>query len=336
MIRDGRAQMGNKKWIISLILLCLLFIYIFLCFAVNVRHIEKDVENLQTKGPIKNGKYHFVLIAQELDNPYWRAVEQGVKAASAEYDVQVEYIAPLRTSVEEQVKLLEKAIASKVDGIVVQSLDEKTFAPIIDKAVAAHIPVVTIDTDAPMSQRAAYVGTDNYAAGEQLGEIVAEMTGGKGAVGVIIGSEEPLSQKLRLDGFVSVINKHPQMNIVDVLPSNISRIQATLQAESMLRKHPEISIMVGTSAMDAIGILNATKNLQINHIKIFGFDDVEETLRAVSDGSIQATIVQKPFYMGFQAIKILSSYWKRQEVELENYTPIEVITKTNVSLEEKN
>lgn len=328
--------MGNKKWIISLLLLCALFIYILLRFAVNAQQIEKDVASLQTNESSKKGKYHFVLIAQELDNPYWRAIERGVKAASAEYDVQVEYIAPLRTSVEEQVKLLEKAIASKVDGIVVQSLDEATFAPIIDKAVAAHIPVVTIDTDAPTSQRVAYVGTDNYAAGERLGEIVADMTGGKGAIGVIVGSEASPSQQQRLEGFISVINKHPQMKIVDVLPSNISRIQATLQAESLLRKHREISIMVGTSALDAIGILNAAQNLYINDIKIFGFDDVEETLQAVSNESVQATIVQKPFDMGFQSIKILSSYLQGTNIELENFTPIEVITKTNVSLEEKH
>ncbi|GAA3330569.1 hypothetical protein GCM10020331_083650 [Ectobacillus funiculus] len=74
---------------------------------------------------------------------------------------------------------MKKAIVSKVDGIVVQSLDEQMFAPIINKAVNENIPVVTIDTDSPKSERVAYVGTDNYTAGEKLGEVVAEMTGGR-------------------------------------------------------------------------------------------------------------------------------------------------------------
>lgn len=327
--------MGNKKWTASLIVLFVIFMYVLMRFAENASHIANAVESLSANKKVKAKTPHLALIAQELDNPYWRNIEDGAKAAAETYHVQVEYIAPLRTSVEEQLKLFEKAIASRVDGIVVQSLDEQTFAPIINKAVAAHIPVVTIDTDSPMSQRMAYVGTDNYAAGEKLGETVTDMTGGKGEIGVIIGSETSPSQKLRFDGFLSVIQKHPEMKIVDIEPSNISKIQAVLQTESILRKYPDISVMVGMSALDAAGILNAVTNLRNNHVQIFGFDDVEETLQAISNGRIQATIVQKPFRMGFESIKLLSQYLQGKKTQVENFTPTEVITKNNVYLEEK-
>lgn len=328
--------MGSKRWTASLIVLFVLFVYVLIRFAANTNNIEKAVESLKTTQKAKGKTAHFILIAQELDNPYWRKIEQGAKKAALTYNVQVEYIAPLQTSVEEQMKLFEKAIVSKVDGIVVQSLDEQIFAPIINKAVKEHIPVVTIDTDSPKSERVAYVGTDNYTAGEKLGEAVAEMTGGEGEIGVIIGSETSTSQKLRFNGFLSVVQKYPQMKVVEVKSSNISKIQAVLQAESMLKKHPDISIMVGMSALDAIGILNATTNMRRNNVQIFGFDDVEETLQAISNGHIQATIVQKPFDMGFQSIKILRQHLQGKAMKVEHFTPTEVITKNNIHLEETN
>jgi ribose transport system substrate-binding protein len=327
--------MGERKWTISLILLFVLFLYVLIHFVINTIHIEKTVQDLEDRKIVTKNKSHFIFISQEYDNPYWRKVEQGADDAADRLGVSLEYVGPFRTSAEEQIKLLEKAIASQVDGIIVQSLDEKTFTPVINKAISQHIPVITIDTDAPKSNRIAYVGTDNYAAGEQLGKTVAKFTKGSGKIGVIIGSDSSESQQMRLNGFLTIIKKYPKLHVVDILPSNISKIQATLQSESMLRNYKDISIMVGTSALDAVGILNATKNLHENKIKIFGFDDLEETLQAVSNQSIQATIIQKPNEMGFQSVRLLVDSLQGRGINKENFTPTEVVTKKNVYQEEK-
>ncbi|WP_088067375.1 sugar-binding protein [Gottfriedia luciferensis] len=319
--------MEEKKWVISLSVLFLLFVYVLIHFEINANNIEKSVQKLQNREVETNKKLHFVLISQEFDNPYWRKVQQGADVAAKNYGVNVEYIGPLRTSPEEQIKLLEKAIASQVDGIIVQSLDEKTFAPVINKAVSQQIPVITIDTDAPKSKRIAYVGTNNFDAGEQLGRIVAEETNGVGKIGIIIGSEKSESQQMRLNGFLSVVRNYPKLIVKDVVSSNISIIQAKLQAESMLRNNKDISIMVGTSALDAIGILNASKNLKLNQVEIFGFDNIEGTLQAVQNESIKATVIQKPYEMGFQSVRLLIDSLHGKAINKENFTPTEVVTK---------
>ncbi|GMB08046.1 sugar-binding protein [Thermolongibacillus altinsuensis] len=326
--------MTDKKWTMSLIILFFLFLYVLFHFIASTQKLEKTVEQLQQASHSAPQMPHFVLISQEFDNPYWRKIEQGAKAAANQYGVNVEYIGPLRTSMDEQMKLLEKAIASRVDGIIVQSLNDKYFTPLIDKAISRNIPVITIDTDAPMSRRLAYVGTNNFEAGQLLGKAVASRVKGKKKIGVIIGSDTAENQQLRLKGFQSVIAQHPHLTIVAVSSSNISRIQASIQAERMLRAHPDISVMVGTSALDAIGILMATKNLQRDDIEIFGFDDVEETLQAIQHGKIVATVIQKPYDMGFSAVKLMMDHLSAREIEKEHFTSIEVIDKTNVQLEE--
>ena len=67
--------------------------------------------------------------------------------------------------VDAMVKYIDTAIASKVDGIITMALSPAAIGPAIDRAVDAGIPVVLVDTDAPESKRAAYVGTSNYDAG---------------------------------------------------------------------------------------------------------------------------------------------------------------------------
>jgi ribose transport system substrate-binding protein len=327
--------MSDKKWTIGLILLFFLFLYVISEFVFVTKRIEQAVATLDQKASSSSDTLHFVLIAQEFDNPYWRKIERGAKDAAGKLPVEVEYIAPLRTSMEEQIKLLEKAIASRVDGIIVQSLNDSAFTPIIDKAISRNIPVITIDTDAPTSQRLSYVGTDNFAAGQLLGKAVVDMTTGEKKIGVIIGSETPESQKLRLNGFTSIIKQHPQFEIIDVKSSNISRIQASIQAEKMLREHPDISVMVGTSALDAIGILIAAKNLQRSDVLIFGFDDLDETLKAISEGKIKATVIQKPYDMGFAAVQLMYNHLTGKTMKKVHFTPIELIDQTNVQLEER-
>ncbi|MEH6937899.1 sugar-binding protein [Bacillus sp. JJ664] len=322
--------MKFDKWILSFTILLILFIYVLLRYEASSNQIERAIESLSISEDKKVGKKHFILIGQEYDNPYWKSVNKGAKDSAKKYDINIEYVAPLRTSVDEQLKLLEKAVASKVDGIIVQSIDNQKFTPIINQAISKNIPVITIDTDAPDSLRKSYIGTDNYKAGIQLGQTVAQMTNGKGNIGIIIGSETSESQKMRLNGLLNVINQYPNLHVVDRSSSNISKIQASLQAERMLRKYDNINIMVGISALDAIGISNATNNVFDREIQIYGFDGLEETMKGIIDHKIKATIVQKPYDMGYKGVELLYKAIHGEQIVKINHTPTEVITSDNV------
>lgn len=326
--------MIDKKWTISLILIFLLFIYIMSNYVVVANKIQATAGQMGNHFSINKPQKHFVLIAQELDNPYWRMVEKGAIDAAKLYGVTVEYEGPLRTNMGEQIKLLEKAIAARVDGIIVQGLNDDAFTPVINRAIEKEIPVITIDTDSPHSKRITYVGTDNFEAGKHLGHAIVQQTEGKGNVGIIIGSDKAESQLLRLKGLRSVLEKFPDIRVIEVRSSNISRIQAVYQAEEMLKKHDNINIMAGTSALDAVGILQAVKNLQKEKkVQIFGFDSLEETLNAIEQGEMAATVAQKPNQMGYEAIRLLMDYLNEKSLPQNYYTDVQIISQSNVELE---
>lgn len=326
--------MRNKYWTLLLLMLSLVFIILFSQFIYTANGLKVSVDKLEeVNNKSSYSKKHFVLIAQEYGNPYWTAIGNGAKDAGEKFDIYVEYRGPIQSNMDEQLKLLEKSIAENVDGILVQSLNNEKFTPLINKAMSKGIPVITIDTDAPSSNRLSYVGTDNYYAGQELGNKVIAETNGKGKVGVIIGDITAENQKLRLNGLQSVIEKQPNMEIIEVLPSNISRIKAGQQAEKILRNNPEITILVGTSALDAVGMIEATENLNRTDVQIFGFDNVDDTLHAINEKKITATLAQMPYQIGYKSVSLMNDYIKGISIPNEAFTDITIIDSTNVNLE---
>ncbi|MEK3763146.1 sugar-binding protein [Paenibacillus sp. FSL P4-0338] len=322
----------DKKWVsgAGVVVLFILLSYLFTGFARHSARMGNIVKELSGEPiPDKPG-YHIVLIEQERYHPYWEMVEKGAAEAAAKYGIEIEFTGPVRNNMEEQISLLEKAIAAQADAIIVQGLNDEKFTPVIDKAVNRGIPVITIDTDAPASRRLAYVGTDNVAAGETLGRMVVKTTGGKGKIGVIIGSELAKNQLQRLDGLKNIVKDYSGMEIVDVRSSNISHMEAIQQAADMLRYHPEIDVMVGTSSTDALGVLQASRSLKRGPLTIIGFDNQAETLDAISRGAITATVAQQPYLMGNMAVRLLHEHFNGAELQLRYYTGVKVLDKTNV------
>ena len=129
----------------------------------------------------------------------------------------------------------------------------------INKAVNQGIPVITIDTDAPESLRTTYIGTDNLA-GQIAGKTLVEGTKGQATVGIITGSFTNAHHQLRVEGFKNVVADIEEVEIVEIEESNITQVIAEKTYE-MLKNHPEIDALYGTSALDGIGMVDATRGI---------------------------------------------------------------------------
>ncbi|WDM23054.1 sugar-binding protein [Paenibacillus polymyxa] len=315
--------MSNRKWTFILIPVFLLFAWLLFQFTLSSFQIHQFAEQLKTVSSKDGGPgTKVVLISQELDNYYWRSIEQGARKEAKQYGMRLDYIGPDRINPSEQVKLLDKAIASKADAILVQGINDPEYRRLIDKAAGLGIPVITIDTDEPDSRRLAYVGTDNEGAGKRMGALLAKASGERGDIGVMISSERVENQRLRLAGFRSVIGRYPNLHIVEIRSSNISRLQAAQQAQNMLTQYPQIRYMVGFSALDGLGILEASERRDVRSLQIFAFDDMAETLEAIKDRKIELTLVQQPEEMGAKAIELLNDDLKGSHPQELTYTRV--------------
>ncbi|WP_240468709.1 sugar-binding protein [Gracilibacillus sp. YIM 98692] len=274
--------------------------------------------------------YHFALIGEEMDHDYWRLVGEGAKDTEAQYDVLVEYGGPRRSNPEEQLKLLDIAIKSKVDGIMVQALNDD-FLPMIEKAVNQGIPVITIDTDAPESPRSAYIGTDNYAAGQLAGRTLVEDTEGEATVGIITGSFDNAHHRLRVEGFQDVVEGEEGIEIVAIEESNITRVVAEEKAYTMLNEKPDITALYGTSALDGIGMAAAAESLEmVEDLYMINFDTLEENLQLVEQEKIDALIDQKPYEMGYRSVELMLDILKGQPVQDVYHTEASIVHKENI------
>jgi len=299
--------MSNRIWNVCLILLGCAFLVLLAAFAASAGRTRELALKLQPQNAAEPAPLRVALISQELNNPFWRSIEEGARDSARKYGMELEYAGPLRIDAAEQVRLLEKAVASGVDALLLQGLGDPAYAKLIDDASERGIPVVAVDADEPESRRIAYVGTDNRAAGETMGELVIKAIGGSGRIGVLLGSEAT-NQQLRLDGFRAVIGRYPSMSVADVRISHISRLQAAKQTQEMLQKYPDLKAIVGFSALDGLGIAEATALAGASNVRVFAFDDLENTRQAIRDGRIVATIVQNPYRIGEEAIDVLNDY----------------------------
>jgi ribose transport system substrate-binding protein len=258
------------------------------------------------KKALEKYDYHLVLVPEELDNEYWRLVEQGAQAAAKDYHVMLEYAGPKQANIEDHLKTIEMSAASKVDGILTQGLSDEQFTPLINRVVAGGIPVITVDTDAANSKRMAYIGTDNYYSGFLAGKALIADTKGNANVAIITGSFYANHMQQRVKGFQDAVKAEERIHIIAVEESEISRVKAAEKANQILQDHPEVNAFFGTSALDGIEIAQVIEKYQKqDQIYIIGFDTLPETLRLIRKGTIKATVVQEPFQMGYGAVKMM-------------------------------
>jgi ABC-type sugar transport system, periplasmic component len=317
------------------IILFALFIT-FSCFAIyNAVKAMHYSNNISSGNVIDKPQLHLVLISQEYDNPYWRLVQQGAREAAQQKGVELEYLGPARADVKEHIKILEMAIASKVDGIITQGLEETEFTPIINEAARLGIPIITVDSDAPRSKRVAYVGTDNYAAGYMAGRELVTQSGGRAEVAIITGSFTASNQKDRVKGLKDAVKNYPGIHILDVAESNISRIQSAASAYNLEQQYPEIDTFVGTSALDGLGIAQMLKEMGSGTlrktIRIIAFDDLPETLTLINQRVIESTIVQQPFIMGRESVNLMLDYLKGEKIVTVLNTDAKVIHREDLT-----
>lgn len=275
-------------------------------------------------------RYHFALVSEEIDNEYWRLIERGAKEAAAEHDIYLEYVGPLKADNDQLLKLLDRMISVKVDGIITQGVEGQRFVDLVQKGIERGIPIIAVDTDVKSSARKAYVGTDNFFAGQLAGKTVIDNTTGEQYVGIVTGRFDAINQQERLAGFKDAIQATDRIHIVGIHESNITQIGAAQATYSLLKEYPSITVLVGLSALDGIGMVEGLHEIAPNKdVYMIAFDILPETLKLIRTGKINATIAQYPEEMGYEAIEAMIQLQQHSLLDSEIFTRTIVVEKEN-------
>jgi ribose transport system substrate-binding protein len=140
----------------------------------------------------------YYLVASNIQLPYWKTAIEGLNRAATDLKVKAEAVGPDTYDTHAQRDAFRKVVGQKPAGIMISAADPELMRPEIDSAIAAGIPVITMDSDAPNSHRLFFIGTNNYQAGVTGGRVLAERLGPKGNVVVFtIPAQANLIERLR-------------------------------------------------------------------------------------------------------------------------------------------
>lgn len=236
---------------------------------------------------------------------FWTIARKGTEKADEELpDVTVEFKIPGDGTAAEQKRIIDDLLAKGVEGIAISPVDPANQTELINQT-AKQTLVVTQDSDAPNSQRAVYVGTDNVAAGRQAGQLLKEALPDGGKVVVFVGKLDAQNAKERAQGIKETI-AGTKIEIIDTRTDDADHTRAKANAADALVKYPEAAAFVGLWSYNGPAILNAIKEAnKIGKVKIVCFDEEDQTLAGVKNGEIVGTVVQQPYEFGYQAIKMM-------------------------------
>ena len=162
------------------------------------------------------------------------------------------------------------------------------------------------DSDAPESKRSLYVGTDNVAAGKMAGEEVKKALPNGGKIMVFVGKADAQNAKERFEGLKAAL-EGSKVQIIDLRTDDTDHARAKQNAADTLTSYPDVAGMVGLWSYNGPAIINAVKEAgKVGKVKVICFDEEDDTLAGIADGSITATIVQQPFEFGYQSMMLLA------------------------------
>ena len=258
--------------------------------------------------PAAAGAYRFAFVTNN-SSDFWNIAEKGVRKAEKDLGIKAQVFRPLKTEVSEQQRFIEDILVQGFDGMAICAINPDAMTPLLDR-VAAKMPVVVHDSDAPKSQRKAFVGTNNVEAGRLAGQAAiaalkqAGMT--KGKVAMFVGRIDMQNSIDRKQGIDETLGKQPGIEILPIFLDGADRTKAKKNVEDALARYPDLVMVVGLWSYNGPAMVDAVRNsTRAKKPLIVAFDEEEETLKAVEDGTIYATIVQKPFEFGYQSMKAL-------------------------------
>lgn len=257
-----------------------------------------------------------ICIMKDNVTPFHLFISEGCKNAGKDYNVQVTIQAPVSGaggSNEEQAQLVEQAIASQADCIVIVPVDSEGIVPAIKKLNEAGIPVINVNTKiaGDEARYESFIAIENYQVGYQMAKTLCEAMNGKGKIFVIEGTTGAQTSIDRTKGALDAIAEYPNIEIAADQSASYNRAEAMNVVQNLLQQTPDVNAIFCCNDEMALGCAEAVDAAgKTKDILISGVDGNADTLVAIKNGSIYATCNSNPISQGYygvyEAVKYLT------------------------------
>ncbi len=266
-----------------------------------------------------------------LENPFFVDMTNAAKAKSNE---KLEVLIQASPDELKQNQIIENFITQGVDAICVVPINSETIIPAILKANKAGIPIINVDNKINMESAdkqgakiAFYIGSDNFEGGQSAGKFIIDQLNGKGKVAILEGVAGNDAAIKRKGGFMKAIENTEGIEVVASQAADWNRQKANDIFQAILTANPGVDAVFACNDEMALGAIAAMKNkgVVLDSIIVIGFDAVDEAVKAVESGELNATVAQQPKLMGKRAIELVQSLLAGKTLDESYSTPLKVI-----------
>jgi rhamnose transport system substrate-binding protein len=253
-----------------------------------------------------------VLLVKSLGNGFFEAVADGGEEAAAELgNVESIYMGPSASTAEGQIDIIESLIAQRVDGIAISANDRDALIPVTKKAMNAGIKVISFDSGISVGGRIIDLApSDEELIGRQQVQLIAELTGYKGKVGIVSATSQATNQNSWIEWMKQEIQKpeYADMELVDVVYGDDAADKSYREAVGLMQKYPDLA---GIISPTTIGVLAAAKAIEDEGkkgiVQLTGLGLPSEMQYYVENGTCGQMALWNPIDLGYTSTYILEA-----------------------------
>jgi rhamnose transport system permease protein len=237
-------------------------------------------------------------------DPYFVSCRLGAEEAAREFNVDLIWDGPTGLDAARQNELVESWITRRVDAIAVSVENRASISTALRKARERGIKVLTWDADAETNARDYFV---NQATPEGIGttlvEEAAKLLGGKGEFAIITGALAAPNQNAWIDVIKKRLAAHPGMSLVTIRPSDDDRDKAFAEAQTIMRVHSGVRLIMAIAAPAVPGAAEAVKQAKRRDIQVMGLSLPNMNKGYVHDDIVQTVVLWNTTNLGYLTVR---------------------------------
>jgi ribose/xylose/arabinose/galactoside ABC-type transport system permease subunit/ABC-type sugar transport system substrate-binding protein len=283
-----------------------------------------------------SSKRVFAVVPKFMNHPFFEQAKQGCERAAAEMgDAECLFIGPNEPSEQVQIQILQDLVTRKVSGIAVAPANSSAVGRALALARDAGIPVVTWDSDLlPKDHelRRAYIGTENYKLGVELGKLLLSHRPSGGTYAMLSGGAAAENLNERMKGVRDTLAGKGFEEVAGT-PAfcNDDSALAIQQMEDILGKYPRLNAFVSVGAWP-LSVQRAYRGLAEKHIDrirsndlvVLSADTLPMQLEIVRDRLAHGLVGQRPSQMGYAVMFALRDILQGKRVSDPTFTGLDI------------
>jgi len=239
--------------------------------------------------------------------PYFNASEKGAEEAAKELDVELVYDGPTEAKAALQSQMIEQWIQQQCGAISVAANDPDALAPAMKKADDAGIATGAWDADVAKDAREVFVNQATFdAIGQELVDVMAKQTDGKGKFLVVTGSLTAPNQVAWLKAMREHMkNEYPEMSIASVEPGEEDLQKGIDITKSYLRANPDTAGVFGITSVALPGAAEAVEQEGLEgEVAVTGLSTPNDMKPYLESGAVEEFVLWNPVDLGYLAVHV--------------------------------